>query len=108
MKYLSDQNFFYQIQSMLPAVNKDLALKHMEIEAGLDLKKKKKSTPNLLNDKRFGALFKNPDFQVDSNCEEFMLLNPVISQLSKTKKKKTGKVDAQSKDSDHEDNDGKY
>lgn len=92
----------------MPAVNKDLALKHMEIEAGVDFKKKKKSTPNLLNDKRFGALFENPDFQVDSNCEEFMLLNPVISQLSKTKTKKMKKEDVRSKNDDPEDDDGKF
>lgn len=77
---------FFKVQK-LPSINKDLALKHMENEISTDSKKKKKATPNLLKDDRFKALFENPDFQVDFNSEEFALLNPVISQMSKTKKK---------------------
>lgn len=42
---------------------------------------------NLLKDERFKALFSNPDFQVNKNSEEFALLNPVISQLDKSKAK---------------------
>lgn len=33
-------------------------------------------------------MFTNPDFQVDKTSEEYLLLNPVISQLSKSKAKK--------------------
>lgn len=62
-----------------------MALKHIENE--MDPKKKKKATPNLMKDERFKALFENPDFQVDFNSEEYALLNPVISQMNKTKKK---------------------
>lgn len=64
-----------------------MALKHLENEITLDPKKKKKATPNLMKDDRFKALFQNPDFQVDVNSEEFALLNPVISQMGKTKKR---------------------
>lgn len=53
-----------------------------------NIKKKKKSASNLLKDDRFKALFSNPDFQVDKNSEEYSLLNPVISQLDKSKARK--------------------
>lgn len=51
-------------------------------------KKKRKSSSNLLTDERFKQLFTNPDFQVDKTSEEYLLLNPVISQLNKSKAKK--------------------
>lgn len=51
-------------------------------------KKKRKSSSNLLTDERFKELFTNPDFQVDKTSEEYLLLNPVISQFSKSKAKK--------------------
>lgn len=72
-----------KFEKTLPAVNKDLALKHME----MDNIKKKKTTSNLLKDTRFQELFKNPDFQIDTNAEEYALLNPVISQADKRKRK---------------------
>ncbi|XP_054011810.1 nucleolar protein 10 [Hylaeus anthracinus] len=74
-----------QVQK-LPSVNKELAFKLMDDET--NMKKKKKSSSNLLKDERFKALFSNPDFQVDKNSEEYSLLNPVISQLDKSRAKK--------------------
>lgn len=50
--------------------------------------KKRQTSSNLLKDDRFKALFSNPDFQVDKDSEEYALLNPVISQLAKSKAKK--------------------
>lgn len=88
---------FYEIQSILfkflqvqqlPSVNKELALKLMEGEMKNNSKKKKRITSSILKDERFKALFNNPDFQVDKNSEEYALLNPVISQLEKSKAKK--------------------
>ncbi|XP_047370643.1 nucleolar protein 10 isoform X2 [Vespa velutina] len=76
-----------QVQQ-LPSVNKELALKLMENEMNKNFKKKKRITSNILKDERFKALFNNPDFQVDKNSEEYALLNPVISQLEKSKVKK--------------------
>ncbi|KAF7414179.1 hypothetical protein HZH68_002668 [Vespula germanica] len=76
-----------QVQQ-LPSVNKELALKLMEGEMNKNSKKKKKITSNILKDDRFKALFNNPDFQVDKNSEEYALLNPVISQLEKSRAKK--------------------
>ncbi|XP_066581841.1 nucleolar protein 10 [Prorops nasuta] len=72
----------------LPSVNKELALKLIDNEMNENKKKKKKTGANLLKDDRFTALFTNPDFQVDKNSEEFSLLNPVISQLDKSRAKK--------------------
>lgn len=74
-----------QVQK-LPTVNKELALKLMDNQTSAN--KKKKVSSNLLQDERFKALFSNPDFEVDKNSQEFSLLNPVISQLDKTKAKK--------------------
>ncbi|XP_012256477.1 nucleolar protein 10 [Athalia rosae] len=74
-----------QVQK-LPTVNKDLAMKLLDNETDNNAKKKKKATPNLLKDNRFKALFDNPDFEVDRNAEEFRLLNPVISQLDKSRR----------------------
>lgn len=68
----------------LPSVNQELALKLMENANN----KKKQTSSNLLKDERFKALFSNPDFQVDKDSEEYALLNPVISQLAKSKTKK--------------------
>lgn len=48
-------------------------------EEGGERKRKKKSgveTPSLLKDDRFGALFTNPDYQIDEDSREFALLNP--------------------------------
>lgn len=67
-------------------MNQELALKLME-NANVNNKKKQTSS-NLLKDERFKALFSNPDFQVNTNSEEYALLNPVVSQLSKSKAKK--------------------
>lgn len=89
----------FQVQK-LPSINKDLALKHMETEVSTDPKKKKKATPNLLKDDRFKALFENPDFQVDFNSEEYALLNPVISQMSKTKKRNVKEEEEDVNDND--------
>lgn len=74
-----------QIQK-LPNVNQELALKLL---CNADVKnKKKQASSNLLKDERFKALFSNPDFQIDKNSVEYVLLNPVISQLDKNKAEK--------------------
>lgn len=61
--------FNYNLFQKLPKVNKDLALKLMS--EATNEKKKKKKTGDLLADDRFQALFANPDFQVDTNAEEY-------------------------------------
>ncbi|KAH0946862.1 hypothetical protein HN011_009455 [Eciton burchellii] len=74
-----------QIQK-LPSINQELALKLMENANNKN--KKKRASSNLLSDERFKGLFNNPDFQIDKNSQEYILLNPVIAQLSKNKKLK--------------------
>ncbi|XP_015515653.1 nucleolar protein 10 [Neodiprion lecontei] len=69
--------------SKLPSVNKRLAQKLLDNE--LDPKAKRK-TPSLLKDNRFKPLFEDPNFEVDENTEEFRLLNPVVSQLAKSRR----------------------
>ena len=76
-----------QIKSDLPKVNRDVALKFMDIE---DTGKKTKN-PNLLRDDRFKAMFENPDFEVDKETEQFRLLKPLLAQLDKSKLKKLAK-----------------
>jgi len=72
----------YQIPK-LPNVNQELALKLMENANNKN--KKKQASSKLLLDERFKDLFNNPDFQIDKNSEEYVLLNPVIAQLHKSK-----------------------
>uniref|UniRef100_A0A6M2DIP1 Putative nucleolar protein 10 n=1 Tax=Xenopsylla cheopis TaxID=163159 RepID=A0A6M2DIP1_XENCH len=64
----------------LPTVNKEFAIKLMNNQNN---KKKSQASEFLLNDDRFSAMFKDPDFEIDKNTEEFRLLNPVLSKLSK-------------------------
>lgn len=78
---------FWNVQiQKLPSVNQELALKLMDNTSIKN--KKKQASSNLLKDERFKALFSNPEFQIDKTSEEFALLNPVISQLDKSKAKK--------------------
>lgn len=46
---------------------------------------------SILKDDRFSAMFKNPDFQIDPESEEFRLINPVMSKLDKARKKREEK-----------------
>ena len=67
-----------QIKSNLPKVNKDLFLKLKDTETS---GKKKKANATLLEDDRFGALFSDDRFQVDTEEETYKLLNPVVNKL---------------------------
>lgn len=93
-----------QLEKTLPSVNKDLALKYMNI----DQTKKKQPVENLLKDDRFKELFTNPDFQIDTNADEYILLNPVISHTEKRKRKKLEEEEEEKKAAyEEEDDDGK-
>ena len=78
-----------QIKSSLPRVNKDLFLK-LKDEEGEKTKKKsgKSDVKNLLNDERFKEMFSDERFEVDTNEDAYKLLNPVVSKLTESKKKK--------------------
>lgn len=71
----------------LPQINRELALKLQE-EREESGKSKKKKTGNILEDNRFKALFENVDFEINKECDEFKLLNPVVSKRDKIRKKK--------------------
>lgn len=80
----------------LPKVNKELAEKLLDVEDSIVEKKtEKRAGLTLLKDDRFSAMFKNPDFQIDKESEEYKLLNPVVSKLDKAKKKKQQKLESQ-------------
>lgn len=100
-----------QINSKLPQVNQDLALKIMDEQN--TVVKNKKNAASLLQDNRFKAMFENPDFQVDKNADEYRLLNPILTRLDKSKLKELKakalksqfeevKDDDENKDSDEE------
>lgn len=72
----------------LPKVNRSLAEKILDEEENTTKAKKKGEMSNALKDDRFSALFKNPDFQIDEESEQFKLLHPVISKHEKSKKKR--------------------
>ncbi|XP_014253484.1 nucleolar protein 10 [Cimex lectularius] len=88
-KIEKDRGTRIQIQN-LPKVNRDLALKLMD-QKREDTRRKAKNTPNILNDDRFKAMFENPDFQIDTNTEEYRLINPVVSRLDITRRKELKK-----------------
>merc|ERR1711874_86582 len=91
-----------QLKSSLPNVNKDLFLK-LKDEEKKDKKPAKKG--DLLGDDRFGALFTNPEFEVDTNEEAFRLLNPVVARLDKNRKKQLEKELAEEVGGDDDDDD---
>ncbi|XP_075057539.1 nucleolar protein 10 [Mixophyes fleayi] len=74
----------------LPKVNKELAFKLLEEEEEDRplQKRKQKKMPNILSDDRFKVMFENPDFQVDQQSEEFRLLNPLVSKITQSRRKK--------------------
>jgi ribosome biogenesis protein ENP2 len=77
-----------KIESKMPKVNKDLFIKmKVSEEESKSKKSKKKEKSDLLEDDRFGALFTDERFEVDTNEEAFRLLNPVVSKLDNDKKK---------------------
>lgn len=73
----------------------------------IDQTKKKQPVENLLKDDRFKELFTNPDFQIDTNADEYILLNPVISHTEKRKRKKLEEEEEEKKAAyEEEDDDG--
>ncbi|XP_037960426.1 nucleolar protein 10 [Teleopsis dalmanni] len=82
-----------QIQSKLPKVNQELALKLIDEQSKTKTGtvKKAKQTPNLLEDTRFKAMFENTDFAINKNAEEYKMLAPVLNRLDKSKLKELKK-----------------
>ncbi|XP_031569630.1 nucleolar protein 10-like [Actinia tenebrosa] len=79
----------------LPRINRALAEKLLEEKPKKDKKLDEKGpdVSNPLGDDRFAAMFKNPDFQVDQESEEFKLLHPVMSKHDKRKSKKSKQLE---------------
>ncbi|XP_071965138.1 nucleolar protein 10-like [Antedon mediterranea] len=81
----------------LPKVNRDLAAKILEQEEIIPNNKKAKAKvdaqKNLLTDDRFSAMFKDSNFQVDKESEEFRLLNPLLAHQDKQRIKKARKME---------------
>ena len=93
----------------LPAVNTELAKRLIEEK---DAEKAKtaaaKKSTNIMEDKRFAELFTDPNFQINTESEEFKLLNPVVQKVNekKLKKKTAHKLTNEVKFSDDEEGDG--
>ncbi|SPP82478.1 blast:Nucleolar protein 10 [Drosophila guanche] len=83
----SERKSRLQIDSKLPKVNKELALKIMDEQANPSNSAKQRNVPNLLEDSRFKAMFENSDFAVNKEAEEYRLLAPVLNRLDKSKAK---------------------
>merc|ERR1711892_1390772 len=89
-KIESEREGRVKIESKLPKVNKDLFMKMKvnEEEFKAKTRKPKKAPPSdLLDDNRFGALFTDEQFEIDTTEETFRLLNPVVNKLDKNKAK---------------------
>ncbi|KAH8393543.1 hypothetical protein KR200_004544 [Drosophila serrata] len=87
----SERKSRLQIESKLPKVNKELALKIMDEQANPSNSAKQRNVPNLLEDTRFKAMFENADFAVNKEAEEYRLLAPVLNRLDKSKAKELKK-----------------
>lgn len=87
----SERKSRLQIESKLPKVNKELALKIMDEQANPSNSAKQRNVPNLLEDTRFKAMFENADFAVHKDAEEYRLLAPVLNRLDKSKAKELKK-----------------
>jgi len=81
-----------QLKSSMPKVNKDLFLKLKDQQMPDKKPKKKDKSGNLLEDDRFGSLFTNPEFEVDTTEESYRLLNPVVSKLDNKRLKEVKKT----------------
>ena len=93
-----------QLKSVLPKVNKDLFMKLKDQDVSM---KKKKASEDLLKDDRFGALFDDERFAVDTTEEAYRLLNPVLSKLDDSKKKKLVKQFEEVDEEPSDENDAK-
>ncbi|KNC25305.1 hypothetical protein FF38_02560 [Lucilia cuprina] len=80
-----------QLNTKLPKVNQELALKIIDEQTNPAAKSNNKQVPNLLEDNRFKAMFENKDFNIDKNAEEYKLLAPVLNRLEKSKLKEIKK-----------------
>ncbi|KAH8273974.1 hypothetical protein KR044_006820 [Drosophila immigrans] len=83
----SERKSRLQIESKLPKVNKELALKIMDEQSNPSNSAKQRNGFNLLQDSRFKAMFENTDFAVNKEAEEYRLLAPVLNRLDKSKAK---------------------
>lgn len=83
----SERKSRLQIESKLPKVNKELALKIMDEQENPSNNGKQRNMPSLLQDSRFRAMFENTDFAVNKDAEEYRLLAPVLNRLDKSKAK---------------------
>lgn len=92
-----------KIDDKLPKVNRELAAKLMLDENSTN--KKKVQAANLLKDDRFKAMFENPEFEVDTQAEEYRLLNPVLSRLDRNKSKKIQDVEEEPEEAENTDSD---
>ncbi|CAG0917772.1 unnamed protein product [Notodromas monacha] len=70
-----------KIEDSLPKVNRSLAKKLNEA-----------NDPRLIEDERFGVMFKNPDFQIDEQSDDYRLLNPLVANLEKRSRMKKENV----------------
>jgi hypothetical protein len=80
-----------KIERKLPIVNTELAKRLIE-DKEIVVNKKKPTTTNIMEDKRFSELFTDPNFQIDPNSEEFKLLNPVVQKANEKRLKKPKKL----------------
>ncbi|KJE95639.1 nucleolar protein 10, variant 1 [Capsaspora owczarzaki ATCC 30864] len=70
------------VQKRLPKVNKGFAKLLLDEESAETNAKKKAAlqSSNPLTDDRFGAMFKNPEFEIDPESETFRILHPTLSK----------------------------
>jgi len=76
-----------KINRKLPIVNSELAKRLIEEKEEKSTKLNKSKQTNIMEDSRFDLLFKDPNFQINQDSEEFRLLNPVVQKANEKKLK---------------------
>ncbi|XP_033117481.1 nucleolar protein 10-like [Anneissia japonica] len=81
----------------LPKVNRDIAARILDQDGVVANNKKAKAKiaaqKNLLSDDRFSAMFKDTNYQVDKESEEYRLLNPLLAHHDKQRLKRARKME---------------
>ena len=91
-------------QKKLPRINKQFAFELLQSKKNRH--NESVSTSNPLGDQRFASMFQEPEFEMNTESEEYQLLHPIISSFQKNVKRKLEKLKLKNKEdtTNNEDN----
>ena len=89
-------------QKKLPRINKQFALELLQNKNNRHSELVNASNP--LGDDRFASMFQEPEFEMNTESEEYQLLHPIISSFQKNMKRKLEKLKLKTKEDINGDN----